>query len=324
MISFPLIVISGATATGKTSLSIEIAKSLIDKKYQAEVINFDSLLFFRELNIGTAKPTQEEQSGIPHHLMDICSVQDEMNANRFCQKAIDIIHELHDKAVIPIIVGGSAFYIRALIKGMYEGTTISEQTKIDVQKILEEKGFSYIRDQLKEKDHQSYIDLHENDEYRNIRAFEYLLQTASPISEQKNKIDDPYDFSKNQFPDWNIHHIYLELPKEEHWPLMKLRTEKMITDGLIDEVKTILEQGITENEKPLQSIGYKETIEYIRNSSNDIPALIEKIYIATRQLAKSQKTFFKKIKPKYNYHPLKDRDRILQEAISFIEKTNKE
>jgi len=324
MTKFPVFIISGATASGKTSLSITLAQNLKSKGFSAEIVNFDSLLFYKDLNIGTAKPSQEERKNIPHHLIDICDIHQEMNASKFNKMAQSLISNLHRENKIPILVGGSAFYIRALIKGMYKGPSISEQTKQEVEHILNEKGFSYIRNMLKHLDPSSYQSLHENDQYRNIRAFEFYYQLGRPISQEKNEIVDPYDFEKNQHPQWDIFHIYLDIPKEEHWPIIKMRTQKMITQGLLCEVSNILKnKELTNDEKCLQSIGYKEAIDYLQNQNPHIESqkdLCEQIYISTRQLAKSQKTFFKKIKPKHTYHPLNDKNKILEEGLSFLSK----
>ena len=321
MDKFPLFIISGATASGKTSLSIALATACIDQGIPAEIINFDSLLFYKDLNIGTAKPTVEERAGVPHHLIDICNVSEEMNANRFIELATNLIKELHTRKVVPILVGGSAFYIRALIKGMYEGTTITEETRSRVNQIHQEKGIDYIREVLKKEDPESYESLHENDEYRNLRAYEFLMQTGSPISLEKSKIEDPYDFSQTSHPEWEPYHIYLTLSKEEHWPIIESRTQEMLDNGLIDEVKTILaKEKVKGNEKSLQSIGYKETIDFLSGGElQTIEQLRERIYISTRQLSKSQKTFFKKIKPKHNYHPLQDKDKIISEGLKYLE-----
>jgi len=231
-----------------------------------------------------------------------------------------LISKLHNEHKIPILVGGSAFYIRALIKGMYDGTSISDETRSTVDQTLKEKGFSYIREELARIDPNSYQSLHENDEYRNIRAYEFYLQTGHPISKEKNKIQDPYDFQQTGHPEWDVFHIYLDIPKEEHWKIIEKRTYKMLEQGLLSEVSSLLKSNlISGEEKSLQSIGYKETVEFLQKENmKSKEDLAERIYISTRQLAKSQKTFFKKIKPKQTYHPLKDRDKIMTEGLQFL------
>ena len=317
MINKPLVVISGPTASGKTGTSIYLAKEI-----DAEIINFDSLLFYKEITIGTAKPTHEEREGVVHHLIDIASISTPLNASRFINEAIEIIHDCHKRNVTPILVGGSGFYLRALIKGMYESPTTDVAIKKECEELFEKEGIQPFRDFLKRHDIKSFEKIHENDHYRTIRAVEHFKSTGTPFSEEAQKITDPYDFSTCQFPDWNIHHIYLDLPKENHWEIIKERANTMLQNGLIQEIKELLGQGFTGNEKPLESIGYKETQLFLKGDLATQEDLLERIYISTRQLAKSQRTFFKKMKPKHEYHPLNDKIQILNDTIEFLKNEN--
>lgn len=315
-----LIIISGPTASGKTATSIALAKLLNDQKIDAAVINFDSLLFYKELNIGTAKPTQDELEAVEHHLVDISSINDPLNASDYIKLAEDKINELHMKNKIVFLVGGSAFYLRALVKGMYESVGASQEIKDDVDKLYKENGIDAIISYLKEHDPKSLDNLHVNDHYRLVRAVEHHKMTGTPISDQKEKMDkeDPYDFSNNAHPDWDILHLYLDLPKEEHWKIIQKRSQKMFDDGLLGEVKDLLESGFTGEERPLQSIGYKESLDFIRGIHSNLEDCLERLNISTRQLAKSQRTFFKKIQPKETFHPLRDKEKIAQRVLAYI------
>ncbi len=172
-----LIIISGPTACGKTSSSIKLAKFLTSKNIQVEIINFDSLLFYKEISIGTAKPSLMEQDGIIHHLIDIQSIKNEINASDFVALAKLKIQELQSKNIIPILVGGSAFYLRALIMGMYEETSSTEDQKLKNEikekwkKIYQENGIFEIVNYLKQNDPESLLNYHENDHYRLTRAW---------------------------------------------------------------------------------------------------------------------------------------------------------
>ena len=315
-----IIFISGPTASGKTSTSISIAKALIESGTPCEIVNFDSLLFYKELSIGTAKPTQEEMDGVKHHLVSTQSAKEPLNASEFLKQADILLKEITEAAIVPIFVGGSAFYLRAFIKGMYETAPISEKTKQEVQNLYKENGISFFRDFLKENDPDSYNSLHENDHYRNLRAYEYYIENQHPISDQKKKLDElsPYDFSINRLNEFDIHHIYLDLDKEDHWNIIVKRCEEMVETGLINEMETLLSNGFTGEEKPLKSIGYKETLQYINGEFKSQSDYIERMSISTRQLAKSQRTFFKKVEPKKSYHPINDRKLIIKEAQEFI------
>lgn len=318
------IIISGATATGKTGLSFKIAKILLKQNIETAIVNFDSLLFYKELNIGTAKPTTEEIETIPHHLVNISSAKYPINAADFTNEAKKTIEMLHSKKIIPILVGGSAFYLRALIKGMYETkpTDSNIKSKIDIE--YKQNGIDPFWKELQQNDPVSAKNLHKNDHYRILRAIEFMRTTGEPISRERERLDnlDPYDFENNNDVSWEMLHLYLEIPKEEHLKIIDKRTKKMISDGLIDEVEKLVGLGIDENFKPMQSIGYKETIDFLKNNIKSQEELIDRINISTRQLAKSQKTFFKKIKGKTNLNPLTTKAQDLEELINYFTKIN--
>ena len=310
-----VIIISGPTATGKTRSSI-----LLAKKIDAEIVNFDSLLFYKELSIGTAKPTLEEQGGVIHHLINVVSVKTPLNASDFILKAERKIEEILSQNKNVILVGGSAFYLRALIKGMYDDNPISNELRSEVEDLFEDKGIDPFIDFLKKHDPNSLENLHPNDHYRLLRAYEYFKSTGLPISKQKKKLDqnDPYDFSRNNHPHWDIIHIHLDLPKNQHFELIQKRTKKMVEEGLIKEVENLLQKGFSGEEKPLKSIGYKETIAYIKGEFKGLQEYRERISISTRQLAKSQRTFFKKIHPKLEFNSFEFIDYLNQNNLSFL------
>jgi tRNA dimethylallyltransferase len=317
-----LIIISGATATGKTGLSIELAKKVSAELSQpVEIVNFDSLYFYKELNIGTAKPTSEEMSGVPHHLIDIISAKEDFNTSHFVEVAEQLIEQKLSAGTHLILTGGSAFYLRALIKGMYESQTIDESIKNEASELMAKEGISPIRDYLSQHDPESYEKLHENDHYRLIRAYEHHRMTGNPISEQKDQFDElnPYDFSVNKRPEWNFIHFYLEIEKEKHLEIIKKRTHQIFNSGLIDEVKSLSDSGYAAELKPLKSIGYKEAFSYLSNEFSSLAECQERVMISTRQLAKSQKTFFKKITPKVSINPLTDANKLFEQALRFIE-----
>lgn len=316
-----LIIISGPTASGKTSTSITVAKYLIEThNKQVAIINFDSLLFYKELNIGTAKPTVEEMNGVTHYLINNRSISHPLNASDYCDIAHEKIKELLDQDIIIILVGGSGFYLRALIKGMYDSPKIDESLRAKINKEYEENGIAFIREFLKIHDVKSYDTLHENDHYRNIRAYEHFVSHDSPISLEKEKAqkNNPYDFSKSRYSHCKILHFYLDVEKDLHQEIITSRAQQMIKDGLVEEVKSLLDSSeYSGDEKALQSIGYKETIGYIRGEFSSMESYIERITISTRQLAKAQRTFFNKVTPKIEIHPLKEVDIILKELDHF-------
>ena len=194
-----VIIISGATCTGKTDASIMLAK--YHPEINFEIINFDSLLFYKDINIGTAKPTDNELKEIKHHLVNINSIDNEINASDFVELAQETMLSLLDKEITPILVGGSTFYLRALLKGMYESESTDDTIRNHFDKIYKDDGIAPIITYLKNHDKESLVQIHENDHYRLIRACEYHKQTGNKISLQKKSFDqmNPYDFSENQF-----------------------------------------------------------------------------------------------------------------------------
>lgn len=318
--SHKLIIVSGPTASGKTKTSIEIAKVIKNElALDVAIVNFDSLLFYKEISIGTAKPTMMEREGIDHFMIDIESIESPMNAAQFIKKGEALIEDLFQQNKVIILVGGSAFYLRALLKGMYESPTPAPELKVRLENLYKEQGIIPFIEFLKINDPQSLENLHENDHYRLTRAVEHFEATGTKISDQKMVMDgqNPYDFSTIE-KDWNVLHVYLDLPKDEHFQIITKRTDQMFKDGLMDEISQLEKMGFTLEEKPLASIGYKEAIEFKKGLFSSEAECRERISISTRQLAKSQRTFFNKITPKENYNPLQDQAKIKERVINFI------
>jgi len=285
-----ILIIAGATATGKTKLSIETAI-----KHKCEIINFDSLLFYNEINIGTAKPNQNELEQAPHHLINIRSIAKPLNASSFLELALPKVLQLHKENKNIILVGGSGFYLQALLNGVYDAPTVEPHIRLKSEELYQKEGIEPFLKELKEVDSESFLRYHENDHYRIRRAIEHFWQTQTPFSDSRNlKSRTQESFPKNLYQ-WNIQSIYLDIPKEDHFQLIQKRTQQMIESGLIEEVESLL-KTFTGDEKPLQSIGYKQVLEHLSNHSSK-DELKEKINIATRQLAKSQRTWFKKRMP---------------------------
>lgn len=303
-----VIILSGATATGKTSLSIELAK-----KFNCEIVNFDSLLFYKELNIGTAKPSVTEQNAVPHHLINIRSISEPLNAADYAKIANTVIDELHQKGKIPILVGGSGFYLQAVLKGMYPSTTTPPEILEKSQKLYQQSGINPFREILKENDKINFERLHENDHYRIRRAVEHYWTTGIAFSKASAEHDN-----QSIKPNWDFIHIYLKIEKQTHWQIIEQRTQQMLSEGLIKEVEDLLTQGFDSTDKPLQAIGYKQTLMYLNQEIKTQDELLERIYIATRRLAKSQKTWFNNVVDKDSFDPLMDKQKIIDRISQFL------
>lgn len=309
-----VIVISGPTASGKTDLAVELAL-----KFNGEVVNFDSLLLYKEINIGTAKPTAEERRSIPHHMIDVRSIADPMNAADYARSAFPVIEKLLSQNKVVFLAGGSGFYLQALLKGMYDSPTTPGDVTARSDELYRNEGIKPFIEILKAHDVKSFERYHENDHYRIRRAVEHWWTTNLPLSEAREEKDSSnQELQRPTIHPWDVLHIYLDIPKDEHLKIIENRTDKMIHNGLFEEVKSLLNAGFTGQEKPLQSIGYKESLDYISGIYKSIEECREKIIISTRQLAKSQRTWFNRDKLKNTFHPLKERDEIFKIVENFL------
>lgn len=274
------IIIVGATATGKTSVSIELAKKL-----NAEIVNADSMYIYNDLNIGTAKPTKEEMQGIKHHLISIAESTDDFNVVDFRTKTKDVINTLKQNNTLPIVVGGTGFYVDSLIKNYsYGNTSNSSKIRTELFDILEKKGKDYLYNLLLEKDSATASRLHKNDVVRVIRALEICMSTNNTVSLENN--EEP--ILKNPLI------IGLTMPRDLLYDKINRRVDIMINSGLIDEVKSLIDRGLTpNNSQSMKGIGYKEIYEYLENNYS-LDEAIEKIKQHTRNYAKRQITWFKR------------------------------
>ena len=296
----------------KTATSINLAK-----KFGGEIVNFDSLLFYKELNIGTAKPTVTEQQGIPHHLIDMASISHSINAADYIKLTLPIIEKIHNENKIVYLVGGSGFYLQALLYGMYDSITTPPHIIQRSNDLYEREGIAPFLTFLEENDPISFHRYHANDHYRLRRATEHYWTTGSQMSLVRIGMEDKKTKSPMQTLNWNVFHAYLDMPKNEHFKIICARTQHMLESGLMNEVSNLLKNGYTGLEKPMQSIGYKECLYSLQVSPLGQDQIAEKINIATRQLAKSQRTWFKKWDKK-EYNILSEMEQLSNDFAQFI------
>lgn len=308
-----VIVISGPTASGKTDISLELAE-----KFGGEIVNFDSLLLYKEINIGTAKPTFEERKRIQHHMIDVNSIRRPLNAADYARLAGPIIDKLHQENKIVYLVGGSGFYLQAILKGMYDSPTTPPEIIKKSDELYAAEGIVPFLNILKQNDIESFERYHENDHYRIRRAVEHFWSTGKKLSQARVLKDQENEHLGISKHDWDVLHLYLNIPKEEHWNIIEKRTKKMLSNGLVEEVQSLLSEGYTGEEKPLQSIGYKETLDFIQHKISSLAELEEQIVIHTRQLAKSQRTWFNRDQSKLEFHPLTQREELFKQVDEFI------
>jgi tRNA dimethylallyltransferase len=274
-----LIVILGPTAVGKTTAAIALAR-----ESGGEIVSADSMQVYRLLDIGTAKPTLEEQSLVKHHVIDVVNPDEQFNAATFIKLAERTIGRLNETGKPIFVVGGTGLYIKALLGGLFEGPDADEDLRKLYRQELKQFGNTYLYEKLKEKDEQAAAQIDRNDIPRIIRALEVLeLCGISIVDKQKAHHfgDNLYDFVK----------IGLMVERTELYKRIDQRTEKMIDVGLVDEVERLLAMGYHGNLKPMQALGYKHIARLIKGSLNLADA-IRMIKRDTRHFAKRQMTWF--------------------------------
>ena len=277
------IIILGATATGKTGISIELAKQL-----KTEIINADSMYIYKDLTIGTAKPTNEEMQGIKHHIIDVASPEEDFNVIDYRNIAKTVVDDFNKRKLLPIAVGGTGFYIDSLISNYsYGNATHSNDIRNQLNLELEKHGKEYIYNRLKEISPESAERLHVNDSVRVIRALEICLLNNS----------DKIEHTNNQEPILKKPLLIgLTMDRESLYNKINKRVDIMINNGLIDEVSKLYNLGYRpETHQSMKGIGYKEIVEYL-NGNNSLDDAIDKLKQHTRNYAKRQITWFKRNK----------------------------
>lgn len=305
MRKLPLVIINSPTATGKTELAVKLAL-----EFGGEIISADSMQVYRYLDIGTAKPTMEERKGVRHHLIDVLNPDEEFNVVLFVQKARELIHDLAGRGRPVFVVGGTGLYIRALLKGIIDTPDADEMIRNHYRSLRDTRGKPYLYDLLRARDAAAAARINPNDSVRIIRALEVLDQTGESITVKQRQHafqDCPYRTYK----------IGIRFERDALKRKIESRTEKMIDDGLLDEVKKVLKMGYSENLKSLQSLGYKQIIGFT-HQKYDWQHAVDSIKRATWQYARRQMTWFHADKD-INWFSPDECDTIRQQVEKFRE-----
>lgn len=303
-----VIAIIGPTASGKTSLGIRLANL-----FKGEIISADSMQIYQYMDIGTAKPTQEELQAAPHHLIDIIPPDYPFNAGLFVEKADRAIRKINQQNKIPIILGGTSLYVRALIDGMIGAPEASADIKLKIQQDLEEKGLDYCYQQLKILDPESASELHVNDISRIVRALEVYLTTGQSIKALQKK---------HQFQDrrYRAFYIGLDWPRDILYQRINERVKIMVQQGLISETEELLKKGYDKKLPALNSIGYRQAVLYLEGLVTQ-DEMIADIQRKTRRYAKKQVTWYRR---NSEIHWLKGNQlnpEIQKEIVEFLKTT---
>lgn len=277
-----VILLVGPTASGKTRVSLEIAS-----KIKAEIVSADSRQVYKRMNIGTAKPSDDELQTIPHHCIDIREPHEYFSAGQFGRLARPIIDDIFSRDKQPIVVGGSGLYIRALVDGVFEGNYRDESVRMKLRNKAEEQGIDFLYGRLKKVDPLASEKIHANDLRRIVRALEVYEVTGQPISIIQKENTEPADFSP--------HFYALSWDREVIYGRIESRVDLMVTDGLVNEVRLLLEKGYSLDDNAMDSVGYKEIVQHL-NGEISLDEAIGLIKQNTRRFAKKQMTWFRQDK----------------------------
>lgn len=307
----PLIILTGPTAVGKTKLSIALAKAV-----NGEIISADSMQVYQYMDIGSAKIKKEEMQGVPHYLIDVLKPEEEFHVVRFQEMAKQAMEEIYEKGKIPILTGGTGFYIQAVVKDIdFSENTEKSEVRSRLEQLAKDKGSEYLHQKLLEVDPDSAQKIHANNVKRVIRALEYYELTGEKISlhnEREAAKESPYCYA----------YFVLNDLREKLYQRIDARVDEMLKEGLVQEVEKLSRMGYTRNMVSMQGLGYKEILAYLEGECS----LEEAVYILkrdTRHFAKRQITWFKREpdviwvnKPEFGYED----EKILNYMLENCEK----
>ena len=303
--SSAIVVVAGPTASGKSDLALRLAQ-----EFDGELICSDSMQVYRQFDIGTAKPTLSEQKLVPHHQLDLIEPDGNYSAGKYERDTAIIIQQIQQRGHLPILVGGTGLYYRALMYGISNIPKIPEKLRQELFSLQEEHGTSYCWEQLQKHDPQTAKRLHPNDTSRIMRSLEVVLATGTSIADFQ--LQQP--FAEARYP---VLAIAYEWERSVLYERINQRTRKMLKSGWIEEVEMLLESYPPEL-KPLQAIGYREIVEHLQNKLKQ-EALVKKIQLRTRQYAKRQMTWFRR-EAKIAWYQPDDEAAILDKTKVYLEK----
>ena len=278
-----VVVVCGPTASGKTALAVALAKA-----HNGEVVSADSMQIYRRMDIGTAKPTREEMEGIPHHMIDVIDPEEDFSVARYVDMAASCVDDILSRGKLPIIAGGTGLYIDSLLSGRtFSAFSPESPLRGELEGRIRSEGGQVLLDELAKVDPESAARLHPNDEKRIVRALEVYLTTGKTITQHNAEtlaIPPRYDALT-----LNLSYEH----REDMWGRIDRRVDVMMEQGLVEEVRALLNSGVPDKCTAMQAIGYKEMVQAIR-VTGDYAAGAEEIKLRSRQYAKRQLTWFKR------------------------------
>jgi len=278
----PVVVICGPTASGKTALAIEVAK-----RFDGEVVSADSMQIYRTMDIGTAKPTEEEKRGIVHHMIDVVSPEQNYSVSDYCEAAHKVILDIYNRGKLPVVAGGTGLYIDSLINNLDFSQSVNDKSiRLELEKIAEENGKEYLHEMLRELDADSANAIHMNNVKRVIRAIEHIKITGEKFSDYKRRA------AENESPYAPLY-IFINVDRELLYERINMRVDIMMDAGLEEEALNLYKRDLPRELTAFGGIGYKELFEYFDGNCT-LEEAVEAIKQGSRRYAKRQLTWFRK------------------------------
>lgn len=275
-----LLIVLGPTASGKTALSLALAE-----RFDGEIVNCDSVAMYREFDIGTAKPTASERARVPHHLIDCVDPAGHITAGEYARLARQVLSEIKQRGRLPIVVGGTGLYLRALLDGLFAGPQRSEELRGRLRARMESRGSGYLHRILRRLDHAASEKIHANDAPKVIRAIEVCLGS-------RQKMTDMWQQGREPLRGFRMLRLGLDPDRKILYERINLRAQQMFEAGLIEETRRLLE-AYGDSAWPLSSLGYKQAAQHLRGEINREQALMA-AQQAHRNYAKRQMTWFRR------------------------------
>ncbi|HZI51792.1 MAG TPA: tRNA (adenosine(37)-N6)-dimethylallyltransferase MiaA [Terriglobia bacterium] len=278
----PIIAVVGPTASGKSDLAVSLAE-----RFNGEIVNYDSVQVFRGLDIGSAKPSHEERQRIPHHMIDIREPEDLFTAGDYQREARAVLEDLGRRGRLPVLVGGTGLYLRALTEGLFQGPARSAYWRTRLEGLAESRGREYLHRLLRRLDPEAASRIAERDKPKIIRALEVRLETGKPLTEHLKQE------ARRPLKGFVVFTVGLDPPRDECYRRIDARVERMFEAGLVEEVRGLLARGIPSGAKALGAIGYRHVVANLNNNCawDDTIRMIQR---DTRRYAKRQLTWFRR------------------------------
>ncbi len=304
---YPLVVILGPTASGKSELALSVAE-----RYDGEVINYDSVQVYRHFNVGTAKLSLTERRGIPHHLIDVVEPEELFTAGDYARQAREALSRVRANGRLPVLAGGTGFYLRALLEGLFQGPQRDEALRRRLEWRADVKPAGYLHRLLRRLDAASAQRIHPNDAPKLIRAIEVCLRAQAPMSSLWQK-------GREALAGYDVLRIGLAPPREELYERIRRRAENMFSEGLVDEVERLLAKGFSRRARAFGSLGYKQALDYM-DGKLPLDQAIDITGKLTRRFAKRQQTWFRREPEVHWLEGFGDDPAVQEKALARLEK----